>query len=156
MKMAPTNSISVFRTLLHSIAVGFVFMLGTLAALFCITIVDCLRFGYLDLYWIYDRGGFPCIGIFAITSASYVVARMLPTKFYAALLLVSVCTITCWMIGGAWDILPRMYKSATTIHWLRIPFLLWLSIPPWLPAVLAITCRRIHIATFHQPPKSVT
>jgi hypothetical protein len=92
--------------------------------------------------WVYDRGGFPCIGVFAITSASYIVMRVLPCRFVTALLLVSGGSIVCLMVAGSLEILPRTGKSGSA-HWQRPEFIGWLLIPPWIIATAIAIVRWI-------------
>jgi hypothetical protein len=127
--------------ILHSLLFGLLFVPIVIAVLYGVALVDWWRHGDWSTGWIYVRGGFPCIGVFAIASASYALMRFLPCRFVTALAIVACGTVLCELMGATTDIMPRMHKSVD-IHWLRPAFIAWLLIPPWLVAIVAVAIAR--------------
>jgi hypothetical protein len=125
----------------QSILFGLLFVPVVIAVLFAIAGVERWRYGEWHIYWIYERGGFPCIGLFAIASAAYFTMRLMPCRFVKSLLIVAGGAFLCWMLCGNVDLMPHMYKG-TQIHWLRPAFIGWLLIPPWTTAIISVSVRR--------------
>ncbi len=141
------------KTVLHSFLFGFLWIPITIGVLFALTFIEWWRFDYWSTRWMWDLGGFPCIGLFSITSASYFLHKMIACRFVTALTICAVGTIACYIIGNIIGIWPRMYKT-TEIHWQRPEFLAWLLIPPWLVAALFYAYRNRMGTT--SPPKKAT
>jgi len=127
--------------LVHSILFGLLFVPIVVAVLFAIAAVERWRYGEWDIYWIYDRGGFPCIGLSAITSATYFSMRRMPCSLVQSLLIIAGGASLCWILCGILNVMPLMYKS-TEIHWMRPEFIAWLLIPPWVTAIIAVSVGR--------------
>jgi hypothetical protein len=125
--------------LVHSILFGLLFVPIVVAVL---AGADRWRYGEWSTFSIYQYGGFPGIGLFAITSAAYFLMRLMPCRFVQSLLIVAGGAFLCWMICGNLDLMPHMYKSADEIHWMRPAFIAWLLIPPWMTAIIAVPVGR--------------
>jgi hypothetical protein len=132
--------------LVQAILFGLLFIPVVIAVLYALAFIEWWRNGDSGTAWIYEGGGFPVIGLFAITSASYLVMRLLPCRIIGALLMVSGGASLSWMIGRMADVMPRMEKSME-IHWQRPEFVAWLLVPPWVAAitivVVAYTLRQL-------------
>jgi hypothetical protein len=113
-----------------------------IAVLYGVALVDWWRHGGWSTGWIYERGGFPCIGVFAIASASFALMRFLPCRFVTALGIVACGTILCVMVAATIDVLPHIYKSVDAVYWQRPEFVAWLLIPPWIVAIVAAAIAR--------------
>jgi hypothetical protein len=125
----------------QSVLIGLAFVPIVIAVLFVCACYEWWRYAEWDIFWIYERGGFPCLGLFAITSASYFSMRLMPCRFFLALLIVASGACLCWILCGTLDFMPRMFKGPE-IHWMRPAFIAWLLIPPWLTAIAAISVGR--------------
>ena len=125
-------------TFAHSILFGLLFVPIVIAVLYALTIVEWWRYNGWETASILERGGFPCIALFAIMSASYFLMRLMPCGFVRALLIVPGGTCLCWFICGNMDLTPRMYKGMT-FHWIRPEFIAWLLVPPWIIAIVTMS-----------------
>lgn len=143
---------SLVRIVYESQLVGAAFAVFTIAVLYGIEFIDSLEHGwrfawrYVNHTWIYEQGGFPCIGVFAIASASYFISKQLNIRFVVALFGVAIATWLLDVILIVSKLAPRMGKSENVIHWQRPTFICWLTLPPWLLAVAFI----VYLRTRHR------
>jgi hypothetical protein len=127
---------SITRVVMHSMLFGAIFVPIVLAVLYLGMLVEWSPW---TTPMFYDTCGFPCIGLFAIMSASFCVMRLCRRKFSTSLTMVSIGAVLCWVISGNLDVMPKMYKGlGLEPHWQRPEFIAWLFLPPWIVAVVII------------------
>lgn len=122
------------RELLGAVICG---LIGSAVALTGLAIFLWWQYGFdSDRY--YEFCGFPAIGIFAVMSATYVTSRATQWSFGKCIALVAVWTVLIWFWMHAVGAAPKMYRSSEVVHWQRIEFVLFLLLPAWSMAVLAL------------------
>ena len=129
------------KRFLQALLFGLLFVPIVLVVLLVLTLIERYRYDHWSFQWIWERGGFPCIGLFAITSASFFLHQNWPCRFVTALAITSLGTLLIDSMGGGLDLAPVMVKSIK-VHWLRPVFIAWLVVPPWSVAFVCLWLAR--------------
>jgi hypothetical protein len=135
---------SLGKTILHSLMFGSLFVPVTIIVLFGLTLIEWWRYDNWNTWWMWERGGFPCLGLFSIASASFFLHKSTLCRFAIALAVTGFGTIVIFVIGNILMISPKMYKTIE-INWQLPEFLLWILVPPWIVACAFLAFRKLPV-----------
>ena len=136
-KADPDPSLATFisagKVVLQSLAFGLLFIPITIGVLLGKAVVDWWRFDDWSTSWIWTRGGYAFVGMFAITSASFFLHKVTPCRFVLALIVVVGGMIALAVVVSVVQITPPRSKQAE-VHWYDPDVLAQSLLTPWFVA----------------------
>jgi len=150
------NNPSILGALASAVLFGLVFVLIVVAALFVWSYLDRRELNYWHWSMMYEYGGFPCLGIFSITSASYFAMRMTRWRFVECLFWIACGAMACFFVAGFTGFLPRFSKGHTTPYWQEPEYFICLTVPSWLMAIVLIAINAMKRRNSQQPTSQST
>lgn len=140
--LRPVELKTLGNTILQSLAFGLLLIPLVIVVLIALTLIEWWRYDNWSTRWMWERGGFPCLGLFSIASTGFFLHKTIPCRFATGLAITGFGTIASYVIGDILMITPQMYKSSE-IHWQRPEFLASILAPPWIIAFALVGFRKI-------------